>query len=64
MLHVHPGVRVDESGALGRILQVERALDRTRGYLVQDGDLLLLDGAGITLVRFRDDADGSGQPAG
>ena len=29
------------------------ALDSTRGYRLQDGTLLLLDGAGDTLVRFR-----------
>ncbi len=29
------------------------ALDGTRGYRLQDGNLLLLDGAGETLVRFR-----------
>lgn len=30
-----------------------RALDGTRGYRLQDGSLTLLDGAGATLVRFR-----------
>jgi putative lipoprotein len=29
------------------------ALDSTRGYRLQDGTLLLLDGGGATLVRFR-----------
>ena len=29
------------------------ALDGTRGYRLQDNALLLLDGAGTTLVRFR-----------
>lgn len=29
------------------------ALDSTRGYRLQEGTLLLLDGAGDTLVRFR-----------
>lgn len=29
------------------------ALDSTRGYRLQNGNLLLLDGAGGTLVRFR-----------
>ncbi|MEO3429369.1 META domain-containing protein [Pelagibius sp. CAU 1746] len=31
------------------------ALDGTRGYRLQGGDLLLLDGAGNILVRFRAD---------
>ena len=30
------------------------ALDSTRGYRLQNGVLLLLDGAGTTLVRFRE----------
>jgi len=30
-----------------------RALDGTRGYRLQGGNLMLLDGAGATLVRFR-----------
>lgn len=34
-----------------------RALDSTRGYRLQDGSLVLLDGAGAALVRFR---NGSG----
>lgn len=34
-----------------------RALDATRGYRLQDGSLLLLDGAGAALARFR---NGSG----
>lgn len=34
-----------------------RALDSTRGYRLQNDNLLLLDGAGATLVRFR--LDGS-----
>jgi heat shock protein HslJ len=37
--------------AEGRLLS---ALDSTRGYELQDGDLVLLDGAGAALVRFRD----------
>ncbi len=32
------------------------ALDSTRGYRLQNGNLLLLDGAGATLVRFRQGA--------
>lgn len=35
-----------------------RALDRTRGYRVDDGVLLLLDGAGATLARLRAGAAG------
>lgn len=35
-----------------------RALDNTRGYRLQDGDLVLLDGAGAALVRFRDEETG------
>lgn len=31
------------------------ALDSTRGYRLQDGELVLLDGAGSPLVRFRDE---------
>ena len=50
--------------AMGQERRLLRALDRTRGYLVQDGDLLLVDGAGVTLIRFREDAEGSGQHAG
>ncbi len=32
-----------------------RALDSTRGYRLLDGSLVLLDGAGSTLVRFRNE---------
>ena len=32
-----------------------RALDSTLGYRLQDGNLVLLDGAGAALVRFRGD---------
>lgn len=39
----------------GRLLS---ALDSTRGYRVQDDTLVLLDGAGETLVRFREDEAG------
>jgi len=35
-----------------------RALDSTRGYRLQDGSLMLLDGAGGTLVRFKEQAAG------
>ena len=35
----------------GRLL---RALDRTRGYRLLEGNLVLLDGAGSPLIRFRD----------
>lgn len=35
-----------------------RALDSTRGYRLQQGELVLLDGAGATLARFRDDDSG------
>jgi heat shock protein HslJ len=34
------------------------ALDSTRGYRMQDGELVLLDGAGAALVRFRDEETG------
>lgn len=40
----------------GRLLS---ALDSTRGYRLQDGTLVLLDGAGAALVRFRDDEAGA-----
>lgn len=40
----------------GRLLD---ALDSTRGYSLQDGTLVLLDGAGAALVRFRDDEAGA-----
>ena len=33
-----------------------RALDSTRGYRLLGGNLVLLDGAGSTLVRFRNEA--------
>lgn len=33
------------------------ALDSTRGYRLQDGDLVLLDGSGAPLVRFRDQSE-------
>ena len=39
----------------GRLLD---ALDSTRGYRLQDGSLVLLDGAGAALVRFRGDETG------
>ena len=39
--------------ALSQEARLLRALDGTRGYRVQDGALLLLDGSGATLVRFR-----------
>jgi putative lipoprotein len=32
-----------------------RALDSTRGYRLLEGNLVLLDGAGSTLVRFRNE---------
>ena len=35
----------------GRLL---RALDSTRGYRLLEGNLVLLDGAGSPLIRFRD----------
>lgn len=35
----------------GRLLE---ALDSTRGYRLQDGDLVLLDGTGAALGRFHD----------
>lgn len=40
----------------GRLLS---ALDSTRGYQLQGGDLVLLDGAGAALVRFRDEEAGA-----
>ncbi len=39
--------------AMSQESRLLRALDGTRGYRVQDDALLLLDGAGTTLVRFR-----------
>lgn len=33
------------------------ALDSTRGYRLQDGNLVLLDGSGAPLVRFRDESE-------
>lgn len=38
--------------------QFLRTLDRTRGYRLEDGRLLLLNGSGDTLAQFRDDAGG------
>jgi putative lipoprotein len=35
-----------------------KALDSTRGYRLLDGELVLLDGTGATLVRFRDSEAG------
>jgi putative lipoprotein len=40
--------------AMGQEQRLLGALDGTRGYRLQDGELLLLDGAGVTLVRFRE----------
>jgi heat shock protein HslJ len=39
--------------AMGQEKRLLRALDGTRGYLVENDSLLLLDGAGAALVRFR-----------
>ncbi len=39
--------------AMGQEDRFLRALDSTRGYLVEDERLLLLDGSGATVVRFR-----------
>lgn len=40
--------------AMGQENRLLGALDGTRGYRLQGGQLLLLDGAGETLVRFRE----------
>lgn len=40
----------------GRLLS---ALDSTRGYQLRNGDLVLLDGAGAALVRFRGEEAGA-----
>jgi len=39
--------------AMGQEDRLLRALDSTRGYLLKDEMLLLLDGSGVTVVRFR-----------
>ncbi|MEQ8355199.1 MAG: META domain-containing protein [Kiloniellaceae bacterium] len=44
--------------AMGQEDRLLRALDGTRGYRLEDASLLLLDGAGSTLVRFRDASEG------
>ena len=43
--------------AMGQETRLLKALDSTRGYRLQDGGLVLLDGAGVPLARFRS-ADG------
>lgn len=41
--------------AMSQEVQLLAALDSTRGYRLQDGVLVLLDGAGAALVRLRDE---------
>jgi heat shock protein HslJ len=41
--------------AMSQEVQLLTALDSTRGYRLQDGVLVLLDGAGAALVRLRDE---------
>jgi len=45
--------RACQEPAMSQEARLLQALDGTRGYRVQDDTLLLLDGAGTTLVRFR-----------
>lgn len=44
--------------AMSQEVRLLEALDSTRGYRLKDGELVLLDGAGIPLVRFRDEEAG------